>query len=73
VIRAAPGPVLRLYDVVGHYGVGSFVGELPAGKVLPLTRSVRHQRRRTILLSPDEEDVRVEWSCRDDKLLPVLL
>jgi hypothetical protein len=23
--------------------------------------------------SPDEEDVRVEWSCRDDKLLSVLL
>jgi hypothetical protein len=45
MIQAASGPVLQLHDVAGHYGVGSFVGELPAEEVLPQARSVHHQRR----------------------------
>jgi hypothetical protein len=52
-----------------------FVGELPAEEVLPQAWLVRRRRWGTIPLSPpppDEEDVRVEWSCRDDKLLSVL-
>jgi hypothetical protein len=35
VIQAVLGLVLRLHDVAGRYGVGSFVGELPAEEVLP--------------------------------------
>jgi hypothetical protein len=30
-----PDLVLRLHDVAGRYGVGSFIDELPAEEVLP--------------------------------------
>jgi hypothetical protein len=42
--RAASGLALRLRDVVKHFGVGSFVGEIPAKEVLLLVRLVHHRR-----------------------------
>jgi hypothetical protein len=44
MIQAAPGLVLRLHDVTGRYGIGSFVDELPAEVVLPQAQLV-HRRR----------------------------
>jgi hypothetical protein len=38
------GLVLRLHDVVGRCGVGSFIDELPADVVLPQAQLV-HRRR----------------------------
>jgi hypothetical protein len=52
VIRAALGPSLRLRDVAEYFGIGSFVGEIPAEKVLFLVRSVHRQRQDLILLFP---------------------
>jgi hypothetical protein len=52
MIQAAPGLVLRLHDVTEHYGVGSFVGELPAEEVLPQARLIRRRRWGTIPLFP---------------------
>jgi hypothetical protein len=34
VTQAAPGPALRLHDVTEYFGVGSFIGEIPAEEVL---------------------------------------
>jgi hypothetical protein len=73
VTQAAPGPTLQLHDVAEYFGVGSFVDEIPAEEVLLLARLVHHRRRGLIPLFPDEEDVGVEWNCRSDKLLFVLL
>jgi hypothetical protein len=72
VIQAAPGPALRPRDVTEYFGVGSFVGGIPAEEVLPRAQLV-HRQRWGRLHSPDEEDVRVEWNCRCDELLSVLL
>jgi hypothetical protein len=44
VTQAVPGPVLRLHDVVEYFGVGSFIGEIPAEEVLLPTRLVHRQR-----------------------------
>jgi hypothetical protein len=52
VTRAAPGPALRLRDVAEYFGVGSFVGEIPAEEVLFLARLVHHRRLDSILLFP---------------------
>jgi hypothetical protein len=52
VIQAVLGLVLRLHDVAGRYGVGSFVGELPAEEVLPQAQLVRRRRWGTITLPP---------------------
>jgi hypothetical protein len=71
VIRAVPGPALRLRDVTEYFGVGSFVGEILAEEVLLLARLVH--RRRWDHSSPNEEDVGVEWDCLSAELLPVLL
>jgi hypothetical protein len=56
-----------------NFDVGSFVGELLAEEVLPQAWLVRRRRWGKIPLSPDEEDVGVEWNCCDGKLLSVLL
>jgi hypothetical protein len=40
----ALGLVLRLHDVAERYGVGSFIGELPAEEVLPQTQLVCRRR-----------------------------
>jgi hypothetical protein len=50
VIRAAPGPVLRLHDVAEYFGVGSFVGEIPAEEVLLLAQLVHRRRQDSIIL-----------------------
>jgi hypothetical protein len=50
--RAASGPALRPRDVTEYFGVGSFVGEIPAEEVLLLARLVHRQRRDSILLFP---------------------
>ena len=71
--RAAPGPALRLRDVVECFDVGSFVGEIPAEEVLLLARLVHRRRHDSILLFPDEEDVGVERNRCSDELLFVIL
>jgi hypothetical protein len=45
VIQAAPDPALRLHDAAEHFGVGSFVGEIPVEEV-PLPAWLVHRRRR---------------------------
>jgi hypothetical protein len=45
VTQAMPDPALQLHDVAGYFGVGSFVGEIPAEEVPPPARLV-HRRRR---------------------------
>jgi hypothetical protein len=73
VIRVAPGPALRLRDVVEYFGVGSSVDEIPTEEVLLLVRSVHRRRQGSILLVPDEEDVGVEWNRCCDEPLSILL
>jgi hypothetical protein len=52
VTWAAPDPALQLRDVTEYFGVGSFVGEIPAEEVLLLARLVHHRRQDSILLFP---------------------
>jgi hypothetical protein len=52
VTQAALGPALWLRDVAEHFGVGSFVGEIPAEGVLLPARVVHRRRRDLILLFP---------------------
>jgi hypothetical protein len=73
VTQAALGPALRLRDVAEYFGVGSFVGEIPAEDVLLLARLVHHRNRIRFYSSPDEEDVGVERNRCSDELLSVLL
>jgi hypothetical protein len=47
-----PDLVLRLHDVTGRYGVGSFVDKLPVEAVLPQAQWVRRRRWGMIPLSP---------------------
>jgi hypothetical protein len=49
--QAAPDLVLRLHDVAGRYGIGSFVDKLPTKVVLPQAQLVRRRRWGTIPLS----------------------
>jgi hypothetical protein len=72
-IQAASDLVLQLHDVATRYGVGSSIGELPAKEVLPRHSWFIVGDGGRFYSPPDEEDVGVEWSCRDDKLLSVLL
>jgi hypothetical protein len=51
VIRAAPGPALRPRDVAEYFGFGSFVGGIPAEKVLPRAQLVNRRRRGATPLS----------------------
>jgi hypothetical protein len=71
--RTAPGPALWLRDVAEYFGVGSFVGKIPAEEVLLLAQLVHHKRQDSILLFPDEEDVGVERNRCSDELLSILL
>jgi hypothetical protein len=48
MIQATPDPALRLHDVTGHFGVGSFVGKIPAEEV-PLPARLVHRRRRGLI------------------------
>jgi hypothetical protein len=50
--QVAPGLVLWLHDVVGRYGVGYFIDELPTEVVLLQARLLRRRRWGTIPLSP---------------------
>jgi hypothetical protein len=52
VIRATPGPALRLCDVAEHFGIGSFVSEIPTEGVLFPVWLVHRRRRDSILLFP---------------------
>jgi hypothetical protein len=73
VIWVAPGPALRLRDVVEYFGVGSFVDEIPAEEVLLLHGWFIVGDRVRFYSSPDEEDVGVEWNRCSDEPFSVLL
>jgi hypothetical protein len=42
--QVAPGPALRLHDVVEYFGVGSFIDEIPVEEVLLPARLVYRWR-----------------------------
>jgi hypothetical protein len=50
-IQVAPGPALQPRDVAGYFGVGSFIGGIPAEEVPLRVRSVRRRRWGAIPLS----------------------
>jgi hypothetical protein len=52
MIQAASGPALRLHDVAKYFGVGFFVGEIPAEEVLLPARLVHRRRHGLIPLFP---------------------
>jgi hypothetical protein len=51
VIQVVPGPALRLRDVAEYFGVGSFVGGIPAEEVPLQAQSARRRRWGAIPLS----------------------